>query len=23
VLQELPLVGTWPVGWDVSEQPFR
>ena len=21
--QELLLVGTWPAGWDVSEQPFR
>jgi hypothetical protein len=23
VLQKLLLVGTWPAGWDVSEQPFR
>jgi hypothetical protein len=23
VLQVLLLVGTWPFGWDVSEQPFR
>jgi hypothetical protein len=23
VLRELLLVGTWPDGWDVSEQPFR
>jgi hypothetical protein len=23
VLRDLLLVGTWPAGWDVSEQPFR
>ena len=23
VARELLLVGTWPAGWDVSEQPFR
>jgi hypothetical protein len=23
VLRDLLLVGSWPAGWDVSEQPFR
>jgi hypothetical protein len=23
MLQEILLVGTWPLGWDVTEQPFR
>jgi hypothetical protein len=23
VFRELLLVGTWPAGWDVREQPFR
>ncbi len=23
VAKELLFIGTWPAGWDVSEQPFR